>query len=88
MTYNIHAFSFEIQTIDDIWYVFCTPMISDNKAVTIDLWCPENPIFSGKKSFLLNEDIVGAVQNYIYDIVRKNNLNNSSLKLLSNEKNF
>ena len=82
MTHNIHAFSFEIQTMDDIWYVFCTPMISDDKAITIDLWCPENPIISGRKCFLLNEDIVGAVQNYIYDIVLKNHLYINSFKII------
>lgn len=82
MIHNLHAFSFEIQSVDDTWYVFCTPMVSDNKAVIVDLWCPENPVFTGRESISLNEDVVGAVRNYIFDIVRKNHLNINTFKIL------
>ena len=73
------AFSFEIDKDEDIWYLFCTPMSSVGDSVIVDIWCPENPIFTRRKSFLQNNLLIEAVQNYIFCIARQNGINTSHL---------
>jgi len=40
------AYNFEIVTSDDVYYVFATIMSRADTAITFDLWCPENPLFT------------------------------------------
>lgn len=80
----LQAFSFIVQSVEDIWYVFCTPMSSTEDAIVVDIWCPENPIFTNRVSFPNNDDLMDSVQNYIFNIAQQNQINTSNLKISQN----
>lgn len=61
------AFSFVVYSVEDIWYVFCTPMSSTRNSIVWDFWCPENPIFTSRVSCPANDNLFDFVQNYIQD---------------------
>lgn len=78
---NILAFSLIVQSNEDIWYIFCTPMTSNKDSVNIDLWCPENPIFTCRESFPLKENLIDAVQKHICYLAHNNYLDTDNLKI-------
>ena len=80
----LQAFSFIVQSVEDLWYVFCTPMSSTEDTVVLDLWCPENPIFTSRVSFSKNDSLMDSVQNYIFHVAQQNQINLNNLKITQN----
>lgn len=68
------AFSFVVYSVEDIWYVFCTPMSSSHNSIVLDVWCPENSIFTSRVSCPANDNLIDFVQNYIHDIAQLKNI--------------
>ena len=79
--HNISAFAFVIHTEEDMAYIFCTPMSSTKDAIVIDLWCPENPSFTCRKAFLLNDMLMASVRDTIIDIARQHHMDTSAFSI-------
>ncbi|MBO7459237.1 MAG: hypothetical protein J6T80_08305 [Paludibacteraceae bacterium] len=77
--HNISAFAFVIHMAEDVFYVFCTPMSSAKDNVVIDLWCLENPLFTCRKAFALNDMLIVSVRRAILDIAKQHHIDTSAV---------
>ncbi len=77
----LQAFSFIVQSVEDIWYVFCTPMSSTEDTIVVDIWCPENPIFTTRASFSKNDNLIASVQYCILRTAQQNHINTNNFTI-------
>lgn len=67
-------YHFEIQTTDDVWHIFATIMSIADSSMTIDFWCPENPMLTQRFTMPLVDSVENYLQQFIKDRLIKNGL--------------